>query len=240
MGRPRFSLVVFDKGGTLIDFRAMWCDWAIEIARRLAAQVSLSIADRFFVAIGFDPRSGYIDPLGKLAVLPVSGLRALTPDVLAKAGLERGAAEATVACVWFTPDPVASVRPLADLPALFRTLRERGVKIAIATMDGRASTEGGLAGRSRRCMPSSAVMMDCRTSPTVWAACRAMVCRPAHGRRWRLGHRHADGAQRRSRAQRRSAIGRHFGGASRSLRRCVDCRCERVDVMPDSGKANSL
>ena len=35
IGRPRFSLVVFDKGGTLIDFRAMWCDWAIEIARQL-------------------------------------------------------------------------------------------------------------------------------------------------------------------------------------------------------------
>jgi hypothetical protein len=29
-----FSLVVFDKGGTLIDFRAMWCGWATDLAQR--------------------------------------------------------------------------------------------------------------------------------------------------------------------------------------------------------------
>ena len=185
IGRPRFPLVVFDKGGTLIDFRAMWCDWAIEIARRLEAQVSLSIADRFFVAIGFDPRSGYIDPLGKLAVLPVSGLRALTPDVLVEAGLEREAAEATVARVWFTPDPVTSARPLADLRALFRVLRERGVKIAIATMDGRASTEGGLAALGLQTLVDAVVCGDDglphKPAPDmVWAACRAMDVSPLH------------------------------------------------------------
>jgi phosphoglycolate phosphatase-like HAD superfamily hydrolase len=185
MGRPRFSLVVFDKGGTLIDFRAMWCDWAIEIARRLEAQVGFSIANRFFVAIGFDPRSGYIDPLGKLAVLPVSGLRALTPDVLVEAGLEREAAEAAVARVWFTPDPAASARPLADLPALFRVLRERGVKIAIATMDGRASTEGGLAALSLQTLVDAVVCGDDglphKPAPDmVWAACRAVGVSPLH------------------------------------------------------------
>jgi len=185
LGQPRFSLVVFDKGGTLIDFRAMWCDWAIEIARRLEAEVGLSIADRFFAAIGFDPRSGYIDPLGKLAVLPLPSLRALTPDVLVEAGLEREAAEATVARVWFTPDPVASARPLADLPALFRALRERGVKIAIATMDGRASTEGGLAATGLQTLVDAVVCGDDglphKPAPDmVWAACRAMDVPPLH------------------------------------------------------------
>ncbi len=185
IGQSRFSLVVFDKGGTLIDFRAMWCDWAIEMARRLEAEVGLSIAARFFVAIGFDPRSGYIDPLGKLAVLPVSGLRALTPDVLVEAGLERKAAETTVARVWFTPDPAASARPLADLPALFRALRERGVKIAIATMDGRASTEGGLAALGLQTLVDAVVCGDDglphKPAPDmVWAACRAVGVSPLH------------------------------------------------------------
>jgi phosphoglycolate phosphatase-like HAD superfamily hydrolase len=185
MGPPRFSLVVFDKGGTLIDFRAMWCDWAIEMARRLEAEVRLPFADRFFVAIGFDPRSGYIDPLGKLAVLPVSGLRALTPDVLVEAGLEQAAAEATVARVWFTPDPVASARPLADLPALFRALRERGIKIAIATMDGRASTKGGLAALGLQTLVDAVICGDDglphKPAPDmVWAACRAVGVSPVH------------------------------------------------------------
>jgi hypothetical protein len=78
MGRPTFSLLVFDKGGTLIDFRAMWCDWAIEMARRLGSCLGFAITDRFFKALGFSPVSGWIDPLGPLAVLPVEGLRCFT------------------------------------------------------------------------------------------------------------------------------------------------------------------
>ena len=176
LGQPRFSLVVFDKGGTLIDFRAMWCAWAIEMARRLESRLGFSFAARFFDALGFDPASGWIDPLGPLAVLPVENLRGFTVDVLIQAGLSPQDAVATVAATWFVPDPVASVHPLADLAALFHALRERGLKIAIATMDQRASTEAGLTTLGISAWADALVCADdglpLKPSPDmVWAAC---------------------------------------------------------------------
>jgi phosphoglycolate phosphatase-like HAD superfamily hydrolase len=44
------------------------------------------------------------------------------------------------------PDPVATARPLVDLPWLFTTLRSLGLKIAVATSDDRTPTEATLAG----------------------------------------------------------------------------------------------
>lgn len=185
IGRPRFSLIVFDKGGTLIDFRVMWCDWAIEIAQRLESRLGAAVTAGFFDALGFDPVSGWIDPLGQLAVLPVEGLRDFTADVLIKAGLSRQDAAATVAAIWFLPDPVASAHPLADLPTLFHALRERSLKIAIATMDHRASTEAGLATLGIKTLVDVVVCGDDglphKPSPDmVWAACRTVGVSPLH------------------------------------------------------------
>jgi hypothetical protein len=94
-----FSLVVFDKGGTLIDFRAMWCGWAMDLAQRLETRLGPPIAERFFEALEFDPRSGRIAPTGRLAAFPMSSLRVLTADVLTEAGLSGEAAKAMVAAV---------------------------------------------------------------------------------------------------------------------------------------------
>jgi phosphoglycolate phosphatase-like HAD superfamily hydrolase len=46
---------------------------------------------------------------------------------------------------WFEPDPVELAVPLADLTALFDTLRATGRSIAVATTDDRAPTEATLA-----------------------------------------------------------------------------------------------
>lgn len=178
-----FSLVVFDKGGTLIDFRAMWCGWAMELAQRLETRLGPPIAERFFETLEFDPRSGRIAPTGPLAAFPMSSLRVLTADVLTEAGLSREAAEAMVASVWFAPDPIATAQPLADLPALFRALRERGVSIALATMDDRASTEGGLTALGVKTLVDAVVCADdglpYKPAPDmVWAVCRTIGVSP--------------------------------------------------------------
>ncbi len=55
------------------------------------------------------------------------------------------AAEAIVGRAWYPPDPVALAHPLADVPALFGALRDRGVRVAVATSDDRGPTEATLA-----------------------------------------------------------------------------------------------
>jgi len=178
------ALVIFDKGGTLIDFRTMWGEWAAELARQLEANLGSTIAGRWLEAIKFDPLSGQIDPVGPLAVLPLASLRVLTVDVLAEAGLSPQAAKAAVAAVWHAPDPATSAHPLTDLPALFSALHGRDVKIAIATMDERASTEAQLACLGIGSCVDALVCVDDgvpgKPAPDmVWTVCRMTGVAPA-------------------------------------------------------------
>ena len=178
------ALVIFDKGGTLIDFRAMWGEWATELARQLEADLGSTIASRWLEALKFDPLSGQIDPVGPLAVLPLASLRVLTVDVLVEAGLSHQDAEAAVAAVWHAPDPVTSAHPLMDLSVLFGALHGRGIKIAIATMDERASTEAQLACLGIKSCVDALVCVDDgvpgKPAPDmVWAVCRMTGVAPA-------------------------------------------------------------
>jgi len=171
------ALVIFDKGGTLIDFRAMWGEWATELARQLESSLGSAIAGRWLEAIQFDPQSGQIEPTGPLAVLPLANLRVLTVDVLAEAGLSPQEAQVAVAAIWHAPDPVNSAHPLTDLVALFSALHHRGAKIAIATMDERASTEVQLVCLGLESCVDALVCVDDgvpgKPAPDmVWAVCR--------------------------------------------------------------------
>jgi len=179
------QLIIFDKGGTLIDFHEMWSAWAIELARRLENAADLGLADRLFDALGFDSGTRWIDPRGPLALDTMAGLRTLVVDLLCESGLTLQAAEEAVAASWYAPDPVAEARPLADILALFTELRERGLKIAIATMDDRAPTEAVLAALGVTELVDVLVCADDGLPPKpapdmVWAVCRATGVEPAH------------------------------------------------------------
>jgi len=139
------ALIIFDKGGTLIDFHGMWSDWVTELARRLESVTDFPVTDRLFHALGFDPISRQLDPHGRIVTAPMADLRALTVDLLREAGLSHQASEAVMAATWYAPDPVREARPLADLGWLFERLRENGLRITIATVDDRAPTEATLA-----------------------------------------------------------------------------------------------
>jgi phosphoglycolate phosphatase-like HAD superfamily hydrolase len=171
------ALIIFDKDGTLIDFDAMWGGWMIEVAWRLEAAAGLPITGRLFHVLGFDPDSSQVAPDGPLAIAPMADLRAVIADVLCQIGLSPQASEAAVAAAWHVPDPVALASPLADLPALFTTLRDREVKIAIATTDDRAPTEATLTGLGVASFVDALVCgddgMPVKPAPDmVWTICR--------------------------------------------------------------------
>ena len=178
------ELIIFDKGGTLIGFHGMWSEWVMELARRLEDVTGLPVAARLFRVMGFDPNSGQIAPDGRLATTPMAGLRTLTVNLLCEAGLSQQAPEAVVADVWYAPDPVGQARPLADLPGLFRGLRDNGLKIAVATVDDRAPTEATFAALGIASFVEALVCGDdglpIKPAPDmVWAVCQATDVAPA-------------------------------------------------------------
>jgi phosphoglycolate phosphatase len=111
-------------------------------------------------------------------------MRALTSDILLARGMEAAAAEAALASVWHVPDPVTTARPLVDLGQLFRTLRGRGLKIAIATSDDHAPAAATLAALGLEGLVDIVVGADegvqVKPAPDmVWAACSACGVSPA-------------------------------------------------------------
>jgi HAD superfamily hydrolase (TIGR01509 family) len=76
------------------------------------------------------------------------------------------------------------VRPLADLPGLFTALRDRGIGIAVATMDDRAPTEATFAALGVEPFVDALVCGDDGLPPKpapdmVWAVCQATSVEPS-------------------------------------------------------------
>ncbi len=138
------ELLIFDKGGTLIDIHSMWSTWVRELAHRLSVAVDQPVGEGLIHAMGLDSSYDRVMPDGWLATTTMEELRGLTVGLMYEAGLSQQEAETAVADAWHRPDPVALARPLADLHRLFGTLRDRGARVAVATMDDRAPTEATL------------------------------------------------------------------------------------------------
>lgn len=138
------DLLVFDKDGTLLDFHAMWGGWATELGRRLEETTRRPVACDVFATIGFDPTSGRVRPGSPLAIETMAGIREVIAAVVRRWCPNVAAAKRAVDAAWFTPDPVSTAVPIADLQRLLGSLRDGGRKIALATTDDRAPTEASL------------------------------------------------------------------------------------------------
>jgi len=139
------DLVVFDKDGTLIDFDVMWGGWAESLADRLEVSLGHPIRADLHHRIGYDTKLRRTQPGSPLAATPMADLRLLAADVVVTAtGRSPAAAAAAVTDVWRPPDPVLLAHPLADLAALFGSLRDSGRRVAVVTSDDRAPTEATL------------------------------------------------------------------------------------------------
>ena len=144
-GLAAIDLLVFDKDGTLIEFDAMWANWAAGLAVNLERAAGITVRGALFEMLGFDPVAGRVLPGGGLAATPMARLRDRTRDILIAGGLSETAAEAALDEAWHAPDPVGMAHPLVDLVGLFGRLRGAGKRIAVATSDDRDPTERTLA-----------------------------------------------------------------------------------------------
>lgn len=129
--------IVFDKDGTLFDFRATWGAWSRRLVAELA-QDSGAQAEDLFQAIGYDPLTG-----GFAADSPVI---AHTPDEIASVMLAvlPGVDPARLAARMNALAALTEQAPAVPLVPLFAELSARGLHLGLATNDGEAPARAHL------------------------------------------------------------------------------------------------
>ncbi len=130
--------LLFDKDGTLFDFHATWGGWTAALLLDLTVGDSDRAATLGGV-IGFDLAAGRF--------APDSIVIASTPDEIAAALLPflPGATPTGLVNRMNLLAAEAALTPAVPLPALFDTLRGRGLKIGLATNDGETPARAHLA-----------------------------------------------------------------------------------------------
>jgi phosphoglycolate phosphatase len=130
--------VIFDKDGTLFDFRSSWGVWT----RRLLSEIGRDETHvrRMADAIGFDPDSGDFAPR--------SPVIAATGDEIAEALLPHlpGTTHAGLAARINLLSVEAELTPAVPLVPLLDALRARGLRLGVATNDIEAAARAHLAG----------------------------------------------------------------------------------------------
>jgi len=130
--------VIFDKDGTLFDFRQSWGGWTRRVLDDLARDEAQR--QRLAAVLGFDLASG--------SFRPDSPLIAETGDEIAVALLAElpGETQGALLARLNLLAVEAEMAPAVPLAPLLAALRERGLKLGLATNDIEAAARAHLAG----------------------------------------------------------------------------------------------
>lgn len=132
---------MFDKDGTLFDFKSQWMP-AYRAATAEVSGHSPALALRLLELGGYDPRTDSLDPRSPLACGTTEQIALIWAQAVGRGGdhaLVRRVAEIFHDYATRTP------RPVTDLRQLFGRLRARGIAVGVATMDATATAESNLA-----------------------------------------------------------------------------------------------
>ncbi len=130
--------IIFDKDGTLFDFRATWGAWARTMIAELSGGDAVQ-AERIAAALGFDPARGEFHP--------DSPVIAHTPDEIAAALLPvlPAANPAALAARMNAVAAQTEMAPAVPLPGLMAALAARGLALGLVTNDAEAAAKAHLA-----------------------------------------------------------------------------------------------
>lgn len=175
--------ILFDKDGTLVDFRATWVPAfrgvAAELAERLGGDDRM--ADRLLDRLGYDAAA---DSFATDSVLlwdtnaSIAERWAATPEVAGRVDTSE------VVHRHFADIDRYPPRPVGDLPALLARLQARGLKLGVATMDDTSVARAhaarlGIAGQLDFIVGADAGMGRKPEPGMVLAFCRACGLTPA-------------------------------------------------------------
>ncbi len=133
--------ILFDKDGTLFDFFGTWLP-AMEAVAQQAAGRDAALAQHLLTIGGRDPATGRLDPHSVMAAGTNRELAELWGSVLGRTDV---LALAQQFDDYFRRHGVASAKPVTDLPQLFARLKQRGLRLGLATMDSHAAAEETMA-----------------------------------------------------------------------------------------------
>lgn len=137
--------VIFDKDGTLLDIWPMLTALANERRRHLSARVKPDAVDAVCAAVGFDPRSGTIDPFGPLASAAKRDEIAVTAGALWAKGIPWHQAYSIARDSYDeadrTLDITAGVQAFAGVPETLSALSQAGLLLFVVTADSHDRAE---------------------------------------------------------------------------------------------------
>jgi len=142
------DLVIFDKDGTLIDFKRLWHAWYRLLLAELARHVRLddTLLHHLSQTLGYNPVQDSWHSEGPLTLATISEIRLLIAGVLYAHHL----------CTWNQAKELIAdienkvrselplhelVQPIGDARGLLAKIRQKGIKTAVATGDIRPITE---------------------------------------------------------------------------------------------------
>lgn len=132
--------ILFDKDGTLTDFRSQWLP-AYRAALDLLTGGDEAEIRRLLKLGGYDPTSDHIDPASPLAC----GTNLQIVEVWARGlGMPVTAELTNRVELVFHETASVNARPVTDLRALFSRLKARGIVLGVATMDSTATARANI------------------------------------------------------------------------------------------------
>lgn len=128
--------VLFDKDGTLFDFQQSWGGVAVSVLNQLARDPAHA-AD-LAAAMGFDPATRRFAPDSPMIAGTAADIAAAMLPLLPGLGAKALEAELNRAAV------LAPMHPAVDLGRVLQDLRDRGLRIGLATNDTEAPARAHL------------------------------------------------------------------------------------------------
>lgn len=138
--------VLFDKDGTLIDFKYMWLEWSRYVIDEISAAAVLNAVQRGMLerAMGIDLAAWHVDPKGPLAGGSMTGMRESMLRMLQAIGMGEHESDSLLHNVIQKSEDAMDweklATPVPGLHELMDKLHGRGFKLAVVTADssGRA------------------------------------------------------------------------------------------------------